>query len=38
MGGDKVGANQKAFYKSLIRTADRRFKAHVDGIPKKKGK
>jgi hypothetical protein len=29
VGGNKEGARQRAFYKELIRTADRRFAAHV---------
>ncbi|RYC29539.1 addiction module toxin RelE [Lichenibacterium minor] len=28
-GGNKEGANQKRFYKDLIRVADARFSAHV---------
>ena len=28
-GGNKEGANQKRFYKSLIRMADARFAAHI---------
>jgi hypothetical protein len=32
VGGDKEGARQSAFYKELIRVADRRFAAHVASL------
>ena len=34
VGGNKVGANQGRFYADLIRTADRRFAAHIDSLKK----
>ena|ERR1700757_1772480 len=34
-GGDKENANQKAFYKWLITTADARFAAHIGKIKAK---
>jgi hypothetical protein len=33
-GGDKAGANQKRFYRDLIRVADRQFKAHLERLGK----
>lgn len=30
--GDKGGANQKRFYKRLIKTADDRFDAHIEQV------
>jgi hypothetical protein len=32
IAGDKSGANQKQFYKKLIKKADKRFDAHLLGI------
>ena len=34
VGGDKSGSGHKKFYKALIRTADRRFDAHLRKIEK----
>lgn len=31
-GGDKAGANQKRFYRDLIRLADRRYRAHLERL------
>lgn len=36
VGGDKVGKNQGRFYRDLIRTADRRFAAHLEGSRRKR--
>ncbi|MGJ8516187.1 type II toxin-antitoxin system RelE/ParE family toxin [Carnimonas bestiolae] len=33
--GDKKGANQKRFYKRLIRTADKEFKKHLQSMEDK---
>jgi hypothetical protein len=39
VAGDKSGGSEKRFYKSLIAKADRRFRAHLDGLKAaKKGK
>ncbi len=32
VAGDKVGVNQKQFYKMLIKTADDRFEQHIQTI------
>ncbi len=32
VAGDKRGSNEKRFYKALIRTADARFKQHLDSL------
>ncbi len=32
VGGNKVGKNQARFYRDLIRTADRRFAAHIASL------
>jgi hypothetical protein len=32
VAGDKSGGSEKRFYKSLIAKADRRFRAHLDGL------
>lgn len=32
VGGDKAGANQKRFYKKLIKTADARFDEHLQRL------
>ncbi len=34
-GGDKAGADQKRFYKRLIRTADKRFGDHLAALAAK---
>ena len=36
VGGDKEGKNQKAFYRDLIATANRRFAAHLASLKKRK--
>lgn len=36
VGGDKRGKNQKAFYKKLIKVADRRFEEHINELEKGK--
>lgn len=36
-GGDKEGADQKAFYKELIQKADSRFAAHLASQRKQSG-
>jgi hypothetical protein len=35
--GDKSGVSEKAFYRALIRKADRRFAAHQKGVAAVKG-
>ncbi|MEJ2378568.1 MAG: type II toxin-antitoxin system RelE/ParE family toxin [Pseudolabrys sp.] len=35
VGGNKIGKNQSRFYRDLIKTADRRFAAHIAGLPKR---
>lgn len=30
--GDKLGVNQKRFYKKLIKAADARFDAHIERL------
>ena len=41
VAGDKSGGSEKRFYKALIRTADKRYQAHLDRLAaakkKKKG-
>jgi hypothetical protein len=32
VGGNKLGANQKAFYADLIKVADQRFAAHIASL------
>ena len=34
VGGNKIGSNQSRFYRDLIRMADRRFTAHIEGLKK----
>ena len=34
VAGDKAGRNQTRFYSRLIRTADARFRGHLDGLGK----
>lgn len=34
VAGDKQGRDEKAFYKRLITTADRRFDTHLGNLPK----
>ncbi len=36
VGGNKVGANQKRFYKQLIKTADERFSDHLEQLEKER--
>jgi hypothetical protein len=38
VAGDKQGRDDKAFYKRLITTADRRFDAHLANTPKERKK
>lgn len=35
VGGDKGGANQRRFYKNLIRVADERFEEHLSSLNQK---
>lgn len=35
VAGDKSGTNEKKFYKKLINTADKRYKAHLRELKKK---
>ncbi|MGZ2488151.1 hypothetical protein ACVITL_006736 [Rhizobium pisi] len=35
VAGDKSGTNEKKFYKKLINTADKRYKAHLKELEKK---
>ena len=35
VAGDKSGSSEARFYKSLIRTADRRFAAHLERAKEK---
>ena len=35
VAGDKAGANQKRFYKDLLKIADRRFDEHLDDLKEK---
>ena len=37
VGGDKTGGSQKQFYRTLIRTADERFDAHLSTLKRGKG-
>jgi hypothetical protein len=36
VAGDKSGGSEKRFYRELIRKADRRFGAHLDGLKKER--
>lgn len=36
VAGDKSGVSEKRFYKTLIRTADERFDAHLNRLKKKR--
>ena len=38
VAGDKKGANQDRFYKTLIRTADERYTAHLEALERLKKK
>jgi hypothetical protein len=38
VAGDKQGRDEKAFYKRLITTADRRFAAHLANTSKERKK
>jgi hypothetical protein len=38
VGGDKLGATQRAFYSELIRVADQRFAAHIASLNRTRSK
>lgn len=38
VGGDKKGKNQKKFYEKLMKTADKRYQQHLDGLKAKEKK
>jgi hypothetical protein len=37
VAGNKLGTNERRFYRELIRTADRRFDTHVQALQRGKG-